>query len=112
MSQETQQQLKSPITGAKVHEVISEKEGRKRGYFDFQFILRYLEDDNEFIKEFKLQDGTRILVQLEKPYLHYKKPTQINHERVLADEQPIEVGKATLAAPVCNMDEGCLSCSG
>ncbi len=79
---EEQIQLKNPITGSPVDEVITEKESRKRGFNDLQFRLKYLEDDNEFI-EYYIVDGRRIIVEREKPYLNYKKKTEINHERVL-----------------------------
>lgn len=76
--------LRNPITGLPVDEVITEKEARSRGYFELEFLLRNLEDDNEFIKFFIVKDK-HIIVQLEKPYLNYKKKTQINHNRVLSD---------------------------
>jgi len=110
MEEATTISLKNPITGNPVDEVISEKEGRKRGYFELEFILKHLEDDNEFVKYF-IVAGKSIIVQLEKPYLNYKKPTQVNHERVLngldiVQLKPVE----TVAAASCNMDEGCVSC--
>jgi hypothetical protein len=73
----------NPITGEPVDETISEREARNRGYFDLQFLLRHLEDDNEFVKYFVI-DGKKVLVHLEKPYLHYKKVTQINQDRLHA----------------------------
>jgi hypothetical protein len=102
-------QLKNPIGGGPVDEVIGEKEARKRGYFDLQFILRHLEDDNEFVKFFVVE-GKKIIVQLEKPYLQYKKSTQINHERILSSPVQTSVIQA-ITAPSCSMDdEGCVSC--
>lgn len=77
-----EQVLRNPITGLPVDEIINEKEARKRGYFDLEFRLRYLEDDNEFVNYFVVE-GKKIVVDLEKPYLQYKKKTQINHKRVL-----------------------------
>lgn len=77
-----EQILRNPITGGPVDEIITEKEARRRKYFELEFLLRYLEDDNEFVKYF-IVDGKKIIVDLEKPYLQYKKPTQINHERVI-----------------------------
>jgi len=100
---------KNPITGENVDEVITEKEARKRGYFDLQFILRHLEDDNEFVKYF-IVEGKKIIVDLEKPYLNYKKNTQINHERVLTALDVVGPVKSTPAPESCSMDDGCVSC--
>lgn len=102
---ETVEQFKNRITGGTVDEVITEKEARKRGYFDLQFLLRYLEDDNEFLKYF-IVDGKKVIVNLEKPYLNYKKPTDINHDRVI-EASELEKVKA------CTIDgQDCESCSG
>jgi len=88
--------LINPITGQQVDEIIKEKEAKSRGYFELEFILRHLEDDNEFVKYF-IVDGKKIVVDLDKPMTQYKKPTQINHERVVSD--------------TCGIDEPeCLSC--
>ena len=76
----------NPINGEPVDEIIKEREAKARGYFDMQFLLKYLEDDNEFVKYFII-DGKKIIVDIEKPYLQYKKPTQINHERVLNTDE-------------------------
>jgi len=105
--------LKNPITGTPVDEVITEKEARKRGYFDLQFRLRHLEDDNEFVNYF-IVEGKKIIVELERPYLNYKKKTQINHERVLGTDQVPTIAPRSIAEPVaCSLDDdSCISCSG
>lgn len=112
---EKKEQLINPMTGKPVDEIITEKEAKKRGYFDYQFLLKYLEDDNEFVKFF-MYDGKEIIVDLEKPYLQYKKPTQINHERVLNDAKPEkQINNSTniYKSDTCNVDdEGCVNCSG
>jgi len=85
MENETQPEiLVNPITGLRVDEVIKEKEAKERGYLTLEFILKYLEDDNEFVKYFVI-DGKRVIVSLDKPHTHYKKATQINHKRIHAD---------------------------
>lgn len=101
--------LKNPITGYPVDEVISEKEARKRGFNDLQFRLKYLEDDNEFV-EYYVIDEKKIIVEREKPYLNYKKKTGINHERVLGAVTTNEV-RNTVEPAVCSIDDpDCLSC--
>lgn len=112
MQKEVKEQLRNPINGAVVDEIIKEKEARQRGYFDLQFLLRYLEDDNEFVKYFII-DGKKIVVDLEKPYLQYKKPTQINHDRVIpeAKSETQEDKLPTVPTDCCSVDPGeCLSC--
>lgn len=97
----------NPIDGKPVDEIIKEKEARKRGYFEMEFMLKYLEDDNEFVKFFII-DGKKVVVDIEKPYLQYKKPTDINQERVHQDLDVIPV-----SANACAIDDpGCESCSG
>lgn len=104
--------LINPITGEQVDEVIKEDEARKRGYLDFNFLLRHLEDENEFIKYF-IVDGKKIIVDIARPNLQYKKPVSINHERV----HQIEEKKETAVVPIipapatCNIDDGeCVAC--
>ena len=74
--------LINPINGEPVDEVIKQKEAETRGYMDLQFILRHLEDENEFVMFF-IVNGKKILVDISRPKFEYKKPTHINHERVL-----------------------------
>lgn len=103
----------NPITGQKnVEEVLTEKEARKRGYFDFDFLLRHLEDDNEFIKWFVIQ-GKHVIVDLEKPYLQYRKSTQINHDRILKEDSQVSQVSNSIGITACAIeDQGCISCSG
>lgn len=103
----------NPLTGLKnIDEVITEKEAKKRGYFELQHLLRYLEDDNEFVKYFIIE-GKHILVDLEKPYLQYKKHTQINHERIIQTPQEDDKLPVAITGNTCTIeDEGCISCSG
>ena len=63
MSKIEEVKLINPITGLPVDEIITEDEATKRGYFEYEFLLRYLEDDNEFIKYFVV-DGKKIVVDL------------------------------------------------
>lgn len=107
----------NPITGEEVDEIIKESEAKLRGYLDFQFMLRYLEDENEFVKYF-IVNGKKIIVDIQKPTLQYKKPVSIDHERVLRTE-PREntvpsIGTIGVVATTCNIDDqsSCLSCSG
>ncbi len=108
------QKFKNPITGEYVDETIKEKEAVERGYFDFEFQLRYLEDENEYVKYFII-NGKKIIVDMAKPHLQYKHKSKLNYERILSDT----VGTAVPAIPnttstavACSMDEGCESCSG
>lgn len=110
---EEKQQLRNPIDGKIVDEIIKEKEARQRGYFELEFLLKYLEDDNEFVKYFIVNDK-KIVVDLEKPYLQYKKKTQVNHERILQEkEKKVQVDQSTIV-PVdacCDLVDGtCISC--
>lgn len=112
MQKEVKEQLRNPINNEVVDEIIKEKEARQRGYFEYQFMLRHLEDDNEFVKYFII-DGKKIVVDLEKPYLQYKKATQINHERVIPQTEKKTQENQLSAVPVdcCSVDPGeCLSC--
>lgn len=104
------EQLVNPITHLPVDEVIKENEARKRGMLDLEFILKYLEDENEYIKYFVV-DGKRIVVDIEKPTIHYKRPTLINHDRVHGD---FENGVAEPAKACAIHEESgpCESCSG
>jgi hypothetical protein len=79
-----------------IDEVLTEKEGKERGYLEFTFINNYLEDENETIKLF-IVNGKRIVVQSLRP--KYGRPPQINYERVHAEPA------------VCTIDDPeCTSC--
>ena len=112
---EQKEQYINPITGKPVDKYLKEKDAKEQGYFDFQFMLRYLEDENEFVK-FYIVDGVSVLVDMDKPNLQYKKKSNLNYERTLqATEQKKEAGIVPdlVSAPSCNIDdEGCISCSG
>lgn len=113
--QEQKEQYINPITGKSVDKYLKEKEAREQGYFDFQFMLKYLEDENEFVK-FYIVNGTSVLVDMEKPNLQYKKPIYLNYERVLQVDKSGQKENNVLNisnAPVCSLDDaGCISCSG
>ena len=105
----------NPITGTYVDEFIKEDEAKRRGYFDFQFMLKYLEDENEFVKYF-IVNGKKILVDMLKPNLQYKKPLNLSYERIL---QEIKKEKEEVVIPLipadiaCSLDDdACMSCSG
>lgn len=111
------EQLLNPFTGKICSESITEKEAKERGYEDLQFILRYLEDDNEYYQWFKIE-GVDVIVKRSRPTFNYKKPTQINHER-LFNEGGQEEGKKVetpiisnlVATNTCSLDsEDCISC--
>lgn len=99
----------NPITGKPVDESITEKEGVERGYLDFQFMLRHLEDENEFVKYFVIE-GKRIIVNMSKPHLQYKNKSNLDYERLFKDVEPIE--SVSKPSSSCTLDEGCESCSG
>lgn len=104
-------QLRNPITNEPVDEIIKQDEAEKRGYFDFQFMLKNLEDENEFVKFF-IVNGKKIIVDIKKPNLEYKKPPLLNHARIL-DDMTGRVASAGNAVAACGLDdEGCISCSG
>lgn len=107
--------LKNPITGEVVDEIIKQKEAIERGYFDYQFILKYLEDENEFVKYF-IVEGKKIVVDIAKPTLEYKKKTKMDYERVLQDnkQEKKEDNIPVVPTPIAcdTSDETCLSCSG
>jgi len=111
------EQVINPFTGKICSESITEKEARERGYEDLQFILRYLEDDNEYYQWFKIE-GVDVIVKRSRPTFNYKKPTQINHERLFNEGVKTEEKKkqAPVISPLvsnttCNIgDEECLSC--
>lgn len=99
--QEEKQQYVNPITGENVDEIIKEREAKERGYLTLEFVLKHLEDENEYVKFF-IVDGKKIVVDMERPMTQYKKPVTINHERIFGDQK---------AAVACNLeDEECLSC--
>lgn len=90
--------LVNPIDGSLVDEIIKESEAKKRGYLEPEHYFRYLEDENEFVKLF-IVNGKKIIVDMARPQLQYKKPILINQERVLDD------------TPACRLDDPeCLSC--
>lgn len=107
--------LINPITGKEVDEIIKEKEARDRGYFDFQFMLKYLEDENEFVKYFKIK-GREIVVDMAKPMLEYKKKLNLDYERILqiATQETRNNITSLSIASTCSVDSPaeCLSCSG
>jgi hypothetical protein len=109
------EQLRNPITNELVDEVIKEKEAKERGYFDLQFLLRNLEDENEFVKFFIVK-GKKIIVDMDRPHLQYRKPVLIDHERVLqeitAKEKATNISNLPVASTCSLDDEGCVSCSG
>jgi len=110
------EQLINPITGEPADEIIKEREARQRGYLDFEFMLRYLEDESEFVKYFII-DGKKIVVDLDRPNLQYRKPLSINHERVLqtSPKESPNNNVSSTTAPTCDIsskDDTCLSCSG
>lgn len=104
----------NPINGEKVDEVIKQKEAEARGYMDLQFMLKHLEDENEFVMYF-IVAGKKILVDIARPKFEYKKPTHINHERVLG-EVTFDGGATKQMEPVsrgCGLHEPvCEACSG
>ena len=110
--EEVKQSLINPITHEKVDEAITEAEAKKRGYLELEFMMRYLEDENEFTKYY-IVEGKKIIVHMAKPMLQYKKKSAIDYERVL---QEIKVEEKTNpspipVAPTCNIgDEDCVSC--
>ncbi len=108
------EQLKNPITGESVDEIIKQSEGEKRGYLELEFIMRYLEDENEFCKFFIIE-GKKVIVDMNKPMTQYKKKPVINYERVYETEAktPTTVVPAIPTPATCSIDdEGCISCSG
>lgn len=112
------EQLINPFTSKPCSESITEKEAKERGYEDLQFILRHLENDNEFFQWFII-DNKDIIVKRSRPYLNYKKPTQINHERLF--DEGVKAEAKTKQTPIipdlvatdaCNLDseDGCIAC--
>lgn len=113
--QEQKEQYINPITGKPVDKYLKEREAKEQGYFDFQFMLKYLEDENEFVK-FYIVNGVSVLVDMDKPNLQYKKPVNLNYERVLQVDKPEQKETNITTIPtvsVCSLDdESCISCSG
>ena len=113
MQSEVKEVLKNPITGLSVDEIIKEKEAKERKYFELEFILRHLEDENESIKHF-IVNGKHIIVQMNNPQTQYKKTPILNHERILGTEY--EGGECRIDNPIveptaCSIsDPECLSC--
>ena len=110
-----QEQIINPITGKPAHKYLTEKQAKELGYFDFQFMLKHLEDENEFVKFFKI-NGEDVIVDIDKPNLQYKKKLILDYERVLQTtehkkEDNLSSAVGTVAA--CSIDdESCVSCSG
>lgn len=91
--------------------LLTEAEAKERGYMDLEFILKYLEDENEFSMYFTYQ-GKKIKVDFKNPKTQYKKKSRINHERVL-ENVVYTGGEAKKNPPMCNLhDTACESCSG
>jgi len=109
------EQFINPITGKPVDKYLKEKEAREQGYFDFQFMLRHLEDENEFVKYY-IVNGESIIVDMDRPNLQYKKPSNLNYDRILQENKQVQKESnisVVSSADVCNIDdEGCISCSG
>lgn len=108
----------NPITGKPVDELITEAEAVMRGYLTFEFMMRHLEDENESVKYFVVDDK-KILVTLAKPMTHYKEKPTLNHARIFGETSSYgstdsvrPVLSSTPSPTVCVMDEGCVSCSG
>jgi hypothetical protein len=106
------EQLKNPITGENVDEVVKEKEARQKGYLDLEFMMKYLEDENEFCKFF-IVEGKKLVVDMDKPMTQYKKKTQLDYERVLQakKEEKIDNIPAIPTTSSCSIDDKeCISC--
>lgn len=110
------EQFINPFTGKSCNESITEKEAKERGFDDLQFILRYLEDENETFQWYKV-DGKDIIVKRQRPHLNYKKPTQLNHERIFEgveekkEEKQVTIIPDLVSNNACNLDsEDCISC--
>ena len=104
----------NPITGEKdIEEVLKESEAKEKGYLDLEFLLKYLEDENEFSK-YLIIDGKKILIDMKNPMTQYKKKTIMDYERVLQTNQEKQQTKELSVIPtplVCSMDdENCLHC--
>lgn len=117
-----EQKYVNPITGKHVDECITEKEAKERGYLNFEFMLRYLEDENEYVKFFIIE-GKHIIVDIAKPNLQYKHKPSLSYERLFKGEELLSNSNTRSAIsntggsstsntnPVaCSMDEGCVSC--
>lgn len=93
--------------------LLTEHEAKEKGYMDLEFILKYLEDENEYSMYF-LHEGKKIKVDLKNPKTQYKKPTKVNHDRVLGgvtftggeEKKTIQPGRCDIH------DELCEACSG
>lgn len=105
--------LKCPISGLKADEQINEKEAKIRKYLDLQFMMKYLEDENESVKIF-LIDTKRIIVHMTNPILQYKKKPIPANERLQTLEFQKEVNNSPVVpTPVaCSLDDSsdCLVC--
>lgn len=109
------EQFINPITGKPVDKYLKEKEAREQGYFDFQFMLRHLEDENEFVKYY-IVNGESIIVDMDRPNLQYKKPSNLNYDRILQENKQVQKESnvsVVSSTDVCNIDDkSCISCSG
>lgn len=109
--EEKKESLINPISGQRVDEAISEVEAKKRGYLDFEFMMRHLEDENESVKYFVIAQK-KVIVHMTRP--RYKQESNINHERVLQEAEKKKEANIASIIPVpntCNIgDEGCVSC--
>ncbi len=111
-----EERLVNPITGEQVDESISELEAKKAGYLELEFLMKHLEDENEYVK-FLIIDKKKVIVHMRNPMTQYKKKTNIDYERVLQEvknKEEVEKLSPVLANSTCSLDdkEGCLSCSG
>lgn len=105
--------LINPLNGEPVDEIIKQEEAEARGYMDLQFMMKYLEDENEYVRYFVI-NGKKIIVDIARPIYEYKKPIHINHERVLANVA-FDGGAIKKMEPIkgCGLHEPiCEACSG
>jgi hypothetical protein len=111
-----EERLINPISGEPVDESISELEAKKKGYLELEFLMKHLEDENEYVK-FLLVDNRKVIVHMRNPMTQYKKKTNIDYSRVLQEVKEKEKVDKLSPVPVnstCSIDnkEECLSCSG
>lgn len=109
----------NPITGVKdIDEVLKETEAKAKGYLEFDFLMKYLEDESEFVKYFII-DNKKIIVDMKNPTTQYKKKTILDYERVLQTNQEKDkkaqdnISNPLDSSPSCDVDSSsCVSCSG
>ena len=105
----------NPITGKKdIEQVFKESEAKEKGYLDLEFLMKYLEDENEFSK-YLIVDGKKILIDMKNPMTQYKKKTIMDYERVLqTTEEKKQDSKSptVLSNAFCNLDtvNDCIAC--